>query len=51
MRISNVFGFDGATFNGFISHYITELGIGGMPGHGLCLVRSGIKEFGLVKPL
>jgi hypothetical protein len=52
VRISNVFGFDGATFNGFISHYIIELSVEGMPGHGLCLAHSnGINEFCLVKPL
>ncbi len=45
-------GFDGAIFNGFIPHHIIELSVGGMPGHGLCLVRgNGIKDFALGETL
>ncbi len=45
MRISNVFGFDGAFFYVFISCHIVELSAGGMPGHGLCLAPGdGIED-------
>jgi hypothetical protein len=53
MPISNVFGFDGEIFNGFMSHHFIELtSVGGMPGHGLCLARgNGIRDFALGETL
>jgi hypothetical protein len=52
VRISDVFGFYGEIFNGFISQHFVELSVGGMPSHGLCLARGyGIEDFTLGETL
>ncbi len=46
--VGDVFGFDGAIFDGFISHHFQELGISWVAGHGLGLAgRDGILDFAL----
>ncbi len=46
--VGDVFGFDGAIFDGFISHHFQELGISWVAGHGLGLAgRNGILDFAL----
>ncbi len=46
--VGDVFGFDGAIFDSFISHHFQELGVSWVAGHGLGLAcRDGILDFAL----
>ena len=46
--VGDVFGFNGAMFDSFISCHFQKLGVGGVVGHGLGLAcRNGILEFAL----
>ncbi len=50
--VGDVFGFDGAIFDSFISHHFQELGVSRVAGHGLGLAcRDGILDFALGEAL